>query len=600
MIDEMFQEGTARALRDRVQRPGPAETPQVGTFTGAWRGLGGLPAGGLEAAAGALESAGGYGQVTAAGGAFSSGGMFSSPSEAESKQNAQARAKLQQEGVDMTDADADKLRAKAKDLMPDPQTTGAAGQLIGGLTRFAGKAVGYMGTMGPAGALPLGFDEALTESDRLRLQGVDYATRAKAGAVAGVVSGGSMLAPMSGATWLTRFGKGVAVGEGAQIGQQEAEKLILQHAGYDHLAENFDPFDPTALAVGLVPGFLGAALGHAPAAPAPRARVHQVVQSLETGGERNPEAAVSSAGAEGAMQVMPKTQLDPGFGVRPAKLGADGKPLPGERERVGHDYLDAMLQRYGSVDKALAAYNAGPGTLDAALAHGHDWLSRLPEETLNYVHNGMARLHVAGAAEDPHVVAAARTLQTADALEASRLTPDEDLAGRDQHTQAVEDAAAQMERGEVVTVSEAAAANVDRFTEGAVERVGALARVVEEMRAERDIGDGPIRPNHAAFEEARAAKEAANDAGAAPKQAPPPRPAGDGGQGGQAASPAAAHLDAITTHLEATNPDMLLHIDGLTEPVRLGDYMAAVREEAARTSKGSKLLEVAAQCAIRS
>jgi hypothetical protein len=596
VIDELYQEGTNLAIRNMLQQPAPGAGPHVGTFTGAWRGAGGLAAGGLEAAAGALESAGGYGQVMAATGTMSGRGMGAVPSAGEKQQNDQARTKLMRDGVDMTDADADKLRAKARDFMPDPTTTGAAGQVIGGLTRFAGKAVGYMGTMGPAGALPLGVDEALTESDRLRLQGVDYNTRTVAGGAAGLVSGASMLAPMSGASALVRFGKGVAVGEGAQIGQQEAEKLILEHGGYHKIADTFDPFDPTALAVGLVPGFLGAALGHAPAAPAPRARVHDVVQGLETGGIANPEAAVSPAGAEGAMQVMPKTQLDPGFGVRPAKLGPDGKPLAGERERVGHDYLDAMINRYsGDYELALAAYNAGPGAVDAALAKGGDFLSHLPKETQDYVRNGSARLGIMGAAEDPHVAAAARTLQTADALEASRLTPDDDLLGRDQHARAVEDAAAQVERGEAVTVSDAAAANVDRFTAEATGRVHTLADLLEVVRAERASGDGPIRPNHAAFEEARAAQEAGTAPAPAP-QAPPRAPA----QGGAAENPVASHLDAITNHLEATQPDLMMHFEGMDGPVRVADHLAALREEAAQTSRSSKLIEVAAQCAMRS
>lgn len=76
----------------------------------------------------------------------------------------------------------------------------------------------------------------------------------------------------------------------------------------------------------------------------------------ESGG--NP-AAVSPKGARGLTQVMPATARDPGFGVQPMR---DESTL--EQLRFGADYLNAMVQRYGSLDKALAAYNAGPGAVD--------------------------------------------------------------------------------------------------------------------------------------------------------------------------------------------------------------------------------------------
>jgi soluble lytic murein transglycosylase-like protein len=72
----------------------------------------------------------------------------------------------------------------------------------------------------------------------------------------------------------------------------------------------------------------------------------------------NPSAR-SRVGAKGLMQVMPDTLKDAGYGVSPAKNGSIR-----ETTRVGMDYLGAMLKEYnGDVDKALAAYNAGVGTV---------------------------------------------------------------------------------------------------------------------------------------------------------------------------------------------------------------------------------------------
>lgn len=96
----------------------------------------------------------------------------------------------------------------------------------------------------------------------------------------------------------------------------------------------------------------------------------------------------SPAGAQGVMQVMPGTQRDPGFGVKPS----DGTSE--DDARVGRDYLAAMMKRYGNDPaKAWAAYNWGPGNLDNALSkHGADWLSHAPAETRDYVATNMAAL----------------------------------------------------------------------------------------------------------------------------------------------------------------------------------------------------------------
>lgn len=103
----------------------------------------------------------------------------------------------------------------------------------------------------------------------------------------------------------------------------------------------------------------------------------------------------STAGAQGQMQVMPGTNLDPGFGVRSAKDGTDG-----ERTRVGRDYLNAMMRRYGGdPSKAWGAYNWGPGRVDAALKqHGGNWLAFAPAETQAYVRGNLAALGGRGSA----------------------------------------------------------------------------------------------------------------------------------------------------------------------------------------------------------
>lgn len=89
----------------------------------------------------------------------------------------------------------------------------------------------------------------------------------------------------------------------------------------------------------------------------------------------------SPVGARFAMQTMPNTAGDPGFGVRPAQ-----DSTPAEYNRVGRDYLGAMMQRYRDPAKAWAAYNWGPGHVDRAIGqYGDDWLSHAPGSVRSYV-----------------------------------------------------------------------------------------------------------------------------------------------------------------------------------------------------------------------
>lgn len=89
--------------------------------------------------------------------------------------------------------------------------------------------------------------------------------------------------------------------------------------------------------------------------------------------------AVSPKGARGPMQTMPDTLTNPGFGVKPAKDNSVS-----ELRRVGHDYLKAMMSKYGNLEHALVAYNWGPGNADKWLASGAKW-NDLPRETRQYI-----------------------------------------------------------------------------------------------------------------------------------------------------------------------------------------------------------------------
>lgn len=128
-------------------------------------------------------------------------------------------------------------------------------------------------------------------------------------------------------------------------------------------------------------------------------RLQALVMGAESGGRRygsDGNLLTSTKGAKGEMQVLDSTNKAPGFGVTPAKDDS-----PDERARVGRDYLAAMVRNYkGDVTKALAAYNAGPGVVDKAVADaGADptgWLAKMPAETQKYV-QGISAQFSAGA-----------------------------------------------------------------------------------------------------------------------------------------------------------------------------------------------------------
>lgn len=98
---------------------------------------------------------------------------------------------------------------------------------------------------------------------------------------------------------------------------------------------------------------------------------------------------VSPKGARYAMQVMPSTARDPGFGLDPANPGD-----PADMNRLGREYRAKMQQKYGGNLAAMwAAYNAGPGRVDKLMSrYGDDWIKYLPAETRAYIERNMRAL----------------------------------------------------------------------------------------------------------------------------------------------------------------------------------------------------------------
>lgn len=109
--------------------------------------------------------------------------------------------------------------------------------------------------------------------------------------------------------------------------------------------------------------------------------IARAVAMQESGGRQD---VVSPAGAIGTFQLMPDTAKE---------LGVDPHDLE-QNIRGGIQYLKQMHDRYGgNWDRALYAYNWGPGNMDAYLKTGKGLNGQpMPSETLNYVPGVRGRL----------------------------------------------------------------------------------------------------------------------------------------------------------------------------------------------------------------
>lgn len=649
MIDQAYQAEINKNLDAQQFGPkGPAAP--LGTWENFGAGTGGLVAGPLQAGAAWSDILKGSGETLAATGAYSKGGMFATPDAEEQKQNEAAAAKIALQGPDTHSELGTELRMKAKDYMPDPQTTGKAGQILGGLTTFASQAI-PAGMAGPPGLVALGAQRGVQKSAELEEQGVDQATRTAAGVVSGSLDAASMVLPMTGSSRLIAAGKGAVGGVVTSVAQTEAEKLILDHAGYKQLASTYDPFDPTSLALSAI----------VPAA---------------FGGLHSPTAAKAPGGA------------------RAEPTHADVTLSP-EEQAHSAQVEDSTID----VDMASLRQELGKQTDAGARQVLQAELDRLTERKAVLV--------------DPAAQDAARVTQTAAAIDHSRLTPSDDLVGAEQHQRAVEMASDQIARGEPVEVSGTAFSSqtepiamqpveVVRTRDGTLDvgateaalppvangdvrlyraesptttfsdvfspdglvghrrpdvpgaryttdlkvadyyrdayngkgdasihyidvphevaersriaddefkvslsrenmaraqaaRVAELHQAVDQYRASIHPESEPAKPNHAAFEQARAEAEAG-----APQPSKAPRETAQAAPEGapERPGPEAAHLDAATAEILRTNPDLMVQLDGMEHPMRAEDLLNSVREAAAEETKEASLLEVAAQCAI--
>lgn len=158
-----------------------------------------------------------------------------------------------------------RLKAK-KEWTPNPETTGAAAQMIHGIGSTMLKALGYSVIAGgnPVFASAMfGTDMGVTEYGTLIDKGVDAETAKQAGWASGALNALGLAIPGSiGTNYLYSAGLGAVVNPASDVLEQGAIKYILENADYRKVAGEYDPFDITNLSVssgmGVVFGLMGA------------------------------------------------------------------------------------------------------------------------------------------------------------------------------------------------------------------------------------------------------------------------------------------------------------------------------------------------------
>lgn len=383
-----------------------------------------------------------------------------------------------------------RLYGIASSFAPDPASSNFVDRTLYGFSSVATRALGYSLAGGPVvGAALTGADVGSESAQRLKEQGVDIGTRSAVGAVEGVGAGLGVVAPVAGSTLLRTAALVAGAGPGAYVAQTAATKAILDNAGYDKIANQYDPLDPVGLAVSTaVPAFFGGlhmrgaarAAAAAPGTPAARpladlsgselkavphadprldAYATQVEQrnglppgllvAIKNAGERSNSDQVSSAQARGVMQFIKPTWDAYGKGDPTNPLNSI--------DAAGRYFPDLIKQYDGDVRAAVAAYNGGTKAGDAVHAglqaptkETRDYLARVQQ----YLTDGGAQQMTGRRVPTPEEVDAARVAQNRDIIDRANLSGADDMQGLAENVAAFQRAQDQIGLGARVEVSD--------------------------------------------------------------------------------------------------------------------------------------------------
>ncbi|MBP6252576.1 MAG: hypothetical protein KA387_07465 [Rubrivivax sp.] len=554
---------------------------------------------------------------------------------------------------DMARRMADEVRTGVREgLAPNPEDASAAEQVLYGFARGASKVV-FGAPAGLAGFALAGGEEALTATRELQRQGVDDSTALKAGAVQGA---GLALAalPLAGRTLAQTAGLYLAGGPGGFMAQQALTREILARGGYDRIAEGYDPLDPVGLAVStLVPAVFTAAALRGMRRPSSSAGVSREAEDaarvLLQAEQR--EASNPGATADAHADALGRAESQIAMGNEVSVADATGRPAyePLDaflaRERIKPESLSpevkgdflAWVREVGGVDIAQklditgdassvrnnpAGIFRGGGNATDTLAEMAIQRGYLPEGADSGAFVDLVQSAIRGERVldfEQQMMAAQRAASEADT--AARLQDVEDrlrLLGVDPapangNVAALEAYAKQHEPAILrAALDEARAA--DEFSpefEALQGRARMLARDLEDggrTLAEYEAEIAPLSPTmrRMVLEELNAtrAAEATPDQAGAPARgdgAPPVDTAATDATGAVETPRASAEQGAAAGRLAQIRqqfPDLQVQLDGMDAPMRLDDFLAAVKAEADELSADAPLMQVAAECAL--
>ncbi|WP_341973198.1 hypothetical protein [Roseateles sp. PN1] len=582
--------------------------------------------------AGAAQSGGFFSDVLGAFGQSAAttytGDLLGGMSDKQRKETEQARQTVLTKGLDFSSEAGDSFRSVAQGYAPDPSTAHLAERLVFDFSRFASKAVGYTiaggGVIGPA---LTGFDEGMQAASDLKAQGVDLATRTKAGSVIGAVSALGVGLPMAGQTGLQTAALVAAGGPVSFMGQQAAVRQILQEADYSKLSEQYDPFDPVGLAVStLVPaafGVHGLRVNKAAAAakaaddfrtgPVPSAEKPTAAAAREVGrpSEEHVDAARTLLAVEERQRSNPFKPDDMrAYDVHEQALSraidqmASGQPVH-VAEVINAPDLTAANQALAQID-ALQAERAG--LLPEAGGLAEPGAIRTARQELRMMEQQRPDTSEAG------IKALAKEIQITESMSYKAALSE----ARKQTDTAVQEFEARQTR-----INQAIEANAK--AQQATQKVGEIDRRIAAL--EQQLGpeaklaqfERTLSTNMRALVEQaapapRATTEGSTTEGAKTDEAPPAMRApaeaaaprgtqanAPAGADGTTAAPARLVDDGAATRvaqIEIDQPNLMVQLDGMDKPMRLADVLAAVKAEADEMKLDGDLMQAAAECAL--
>jgi hypothetical protein len=642
MLDDLFAPDALIAARDVVMRPPPVPK-QAATFS-AWKTTTAAPRG---VAAGAAQSGGFFADVLGAFGQASAasytGDMLGNMTPQQRRETDAAGEKLRTQGLDFSSEAGDLFRGVARDYSPDAATAHTSERLLFDASRVITKAVGYsVATGNPfAGAALTAGDEGMAVADDLKQQGVDLGTRTKVGAIVGTVTGIGVALPMAGNTLAQTAGLVAVGGPGAFIAQQAAVREVLNGAGYENLAEQYDPFDPVGLTLStLIPvGFGAWGLRAAKARQAQAAVVAEQqaarefaqgpVSSAETPTATAARAAFTPEQVDAARVLLSVEQRAKSNPFRPddwraydaheqAMTRAADQLAAGERVAV-HDLLPpipdnpaarAVLDELDALRAEREALLPESGALAerGAVREVRRELRAMEQERPNTSDEAVRALAKGiQAREGVSYKAALATAkkQTADAVAdfEARQTRLNDAIRANAKAQQATQRVVDIDRR--VTELEGQLGN-DASLQQFARQVAAAARTIEaelprpSQPRQGGTPNAPRAPDRTEAAPAPAQPQAA-DAPSAGRAAGAPATTADSGSG--AAAPKAGLVDDAPAMraeaLAAERPDLMVQLDGMDAPVRLADLMASVKAEADDMVMDGQLFQVAATCALQ-